>query len=136
VFSLFTIIHFFTQKENKKIVFRKEIVLLIIPFFIVLFTSFFYWEEKDVFKPLYNALYYLIFPLTFIFTPQEFFSKEKVQSYLTVLKISCLIVAIGFLFSFLYYYSVDDFFSIKYNVSAFRDFVYNEIPFFRIHPTY
>jgi O-antigen ligase len=136
VFSLFTIIHFFTQKENKKIIFRKEIVLLVIPFFIVLFTSFFYWGEKSVFKPLDNALYYLIFPLTFMFTPQEFFSKEKVQSYLTVLKISCLIVAIGFVFSFLYYYSVDDFFSIKYNVSAFRDFVYNEIPFFRIHPTY
>jgi O-antigen ligase len=136
VFSLFTIVHFFIQKENKAVVFKKEMVLLTIPFFIVLFTSFFYWEEKSVFKPLDNALYYLIFPLAFIFTPQEFFSKERVQSYLTILKISCLIVTIGFILSFLYYYSIDDFFSIKYNVSAFRDFIYNEIPFFRIHPTY
>jgi len=136
VFSLFTILQFFIPKEKKAVVFKKEMVLLSIPFFIVLFTSLFYWEEKDVFKPLDNALYYLIFPLTFIFAPQEFFTKEKVQSYLTILKISCLIVAIGFILSFFYYYSINDFFSIKYNVSAFRDFVYHEIPFFKIHPTY
>ncbi|MBF0694114.1 MAG: O-antigen ligase family protein [Flavobacterium sp.] len=87
-------------------------------------------------KPIRHGLFFLLFPIVFSAIPAEYFSREKLQFYFEVLKNSCAVVAVGYLVAFLVYYDYDDFFVFRYGIPKFRDFVYYEIPFFKIHPTY
>ena len=107
-----------------------------IPFWIVFFTCLIYYKNPDDLLPIKNALFFALFPIVFLLIPLVHFTKEKVNLYLTIFKNTCLIIAIGYIGAFLYYYDFSDFFVFQYGIPKFRDFVYYEVPFFKIHPTY
>ncbi|CAM3957717.1 O-antigen ligase family protein [Flavobacterium jumunjinense] len=122
--------------QTKKFSLNKEILIFTIPFLIVLFVSVIKFESLNDLKPLQNALLFLIFPVLFFNIPKKHFSLEKINLYFEILKYTLLIIALTYYFSFFYYYDFNDLFVYKYNIPKFRDYIYNEIPFFKIHPTY
>lgn len=122
--------------KTKKILINKEILLFTIPFWIVLIVSIFNFKTLTDLKPINNVLLFLIFPIVFFNIPKIFFTTEKLNLYFEILKYTLLIIALTYYFSFFYFYDFKDIFTSKYNIPKFRDFIYNEIPFFKIHPTY
>lgn len=127
---------FFTLASKNYKIRNREILYFTIPFWIILVTSLFYIHSIHNFRPIKNALYFLLFPLVFYYIPTVHFTKEKIRFYLNILKNVCLIVAIGYLIAFFWYYDFADLFLLKYEIPKFRVFVYEEISFFKIHPTY
>lgn len=114
---------------------NRQLFFLSIPFFaIVLRGSAGTFPES--LAPAQHALFFLVFPIVFTLLPSAAFSREKVNLYMHIFRNCCALVAIGYILLFLYYYDYRDFFVYQYNVPHFRDFVYNETPFFKIHPTY
>lgn len=113
-----------------------KMLIYTIPFWILLLFSLIYFDSLKSLKPARHGLLFLIFPIIFALIPKIYFSKEKLNFYMHILRNSCLLIAIGFLIAFLYKYDFSDFFVYKYQIPKFRDFVYNEITFFKIHPTY
>lgn len=107
-----------------------------IPFWIVLFTSLFYFGEKNWYNNINNAIPFLIYPFAFFLIPIENFNSDDIKKYLRITKLSCLIIFFTFIITFIYKYSIEDFFVIEYQISKFRDFVYNDSSVFKIHPTY
>lgn len=119
----------YTLKNN-------EVLLFSIPFGILILFGIIHFSGSETLNPIKNGLFFLLFPITFAFIPSVHFSKEKIKFYLEILKNGCFIIAIGYIIGFLYVYNFSDFFVFKYEIPKFRDFVYNEISFFKIHPTY
>lgn len=113
-----------------------KVLYLTLPFWIITVFSLLRMELVENLVAINHALFFLLFPVVFSLIPKEFFSGEKVNLYLTLLKNTCLIIAVSYVVAFLYKYDFSDFFVYQYNIPKFRDFVYSEIPFFRIHPTY
>ena len=115
----------------------KKIFLFTIPFWIVLINCLCFFKDfpKDI-LPITNASLFLFFPLVFYYIPTIHFTQEKINFYLEILKNVCLIMAVGYIASFLYYHDFSDFFVFRYGIPKFRDFVYYEVTFFKIHPTY
>jgi len=107
-----------------------------IPFWIILITSVFYFGQNNWYDSIQNALPFLIYPLSFFLIPNQYFENNLITKYLIITKVSCIIILTTFIVTFIYYYSLQDFFKIDYQISKFRDFAYNETPFFKIHPTY
>lgn len=132
--SINTILYSIITKSYKS--FDKRIVVFTIPFWVLLFFCVVYFDSVKSLKPARQGLFFLLFPIIFSLIPKVYFSKEKIYSYITILRYSCLIIAFGFIVAFLYKYDFSDFFVYKYDIPKFRDFVYNEITFFKIHPTY
>ena len=132
--SINTVIHSIVTKSYKN--FNYQNFYYCIPFFIVfVFISFDFFSKGNL-KQLNRALFFLLFPIIFSLIPKSYFAKEKLDFYFTLLKNSCLIIAVGFIIAFLWTYDFADFFVYKYGIPKFRDFVYYEINFFIIHPTY
>jgi O-antigen ligase len=113
-----------------------KILYFTIPFWIIFVNCLFYFNTIDNLRAVKNSLYFLLFPIVFNYIPLVHFSKEKVVFYLNILKNVVAIIAVSYVAAFLYYYDFSDFFVYKYAIPKFRDFIYNEIPFFKIHPTY
>lgn len=133
--SVNTIIYNILTKSYKKN-FQWSTLYYCIPFFVVLFFVMIDSLSKENLKHLNHALFFLLFPIIFTLIPKTYFSEKKLDSYFKILRSSCLIIAVGFVAAFLYKYDFSDFFVYKYGIPKFRDFVYYEIPFFVIHPTY
>jgi O-antigen ligase len=134
-FIILTIAGIIYSVQARQKFINKELLFFTIPFFIVLIRCVFD-PAPDALAPVKNTLFFLLFPFTFSLLPNEVFTGRKITFYLTVLKNCCAAVAIGYIILFLYYYDFKDFFIYKYKIPHFRDFVYNETPIFRIHPTY
>lgn len=115
---------------------NKNLLVLTLPFWIIFFVCLTRFENFESLNPINHGLFFLLFPIIVSFIPQEHFAKEKIKFYLEILKNSCLLMAIGYIVTFLYYYDFSDFFVYVYAIPKFRDFVYYEMPFFKIHPTY
>lgn len=115
---------------------RKEFLFLTIPFWIILVRSCFDLPAPESFSHVKNALFFLLFPIVFAYLPGSLFTEKKIAQYLFILKNICAVISVSYLLLFLYYYEFADFFRFTYNIPKFRDFVYNEVPFFKIHPTY
>ncbi len=113
-----------------------KVIFLTIPFWIILLFSLIYYDSSHFGNSLNHGLLFLFFPIVFSLIPKTYFTAEKLNLYFSILKISCLIIAGGFVILFLMKYDYKDFFVYKYDIPKFRDFVYNEITFFKIHPTY
>lgn len=134
VLSINTIWYSILTKSYKS--FDKKILVLTIPFWILLFFCIAYFDSAKSLKPVRQGLFFLLFPVIFSLIPTTYFSKEKINFYISILRYTCLIIAFGFIAAFLYKYDFSDFFVYQYDIPKFRDFVYNEITFFKIHPTY
>jgi O-antigen ligase len=113
ILSINTLIYSIISKSYKQFDFK--ILYLTIPFWIAIVFSFIRFDGFQSLKPINHTFFYL---------------------YFTILKNSCLLIAIGFIAAFLYKYDCKDFFVYRYDIPKFRDFIYNEITFFKIHPTY
>lgn len=129
-----TIIYIYQKKKFEKP--KKEILILTIPFWIILISSILRFEDFKSLKPIGNSLFFLLFPLVFNYIPSNNFTTDKIYKYLTLLKNVCVLIIISYIFAFFYKYTIYDFFIVSNNISKFRDFIYNEITFFKIHPNY
>jgi len=136
LFILLAIHTFYLSFKSKTFVFSKQMFLLTIPFWIVFFSSLLWYSNFSDLQPVNNALYFLVFPLVFFNIPKHFFSTEKLNFYFEVLKYVVLIISISFFLAFFYFYDFEHLFQYRYNIPKFRDFIYYEIPIFKIHPTY
>jgi hypothetical protein len=132
--SVFVITAKFLQKEKIKI--TRETFFLTIPFWIVLITSFFSnnWDESII--HINHALLFLVFPLVFSLIPKENFSLQKINLYIEILKILCLLIALLYVFSFFYHFPLNKINEVSYNNSLFRNYIYNDFNLFIIHPAY
>ena len=101
LFCLLTLLNYLFIEKQKSPYLKKEVVLLTLPFFLITITGIFYFDETGSFKPVSNAVYYLIFPAFFYIAPEKYFTSEKIKCYLNLLKISCVIVIIGFIVAYL-----------------------------------
>lgn len=122
--------------KNKSCYLNKSFLLLTIPFWIILVTCLIWYSKKEDLKPVENSLFFLFFPIVLLNIPKSFFSKEKLNLYFEILKYVCAIVCVGYFIAFFFYYDYEQLFQYQYNIPKFRDFIYNEISFFKIHPTY
>lgn len=129
-----TVLYSVATKSYKN--FNFKILYLTIPFWIIGVFSLLRMELVENLGAINHALFFLLFPIVFSLIPEEFFSNKKIDLYLTIFKNTCLVIAISYIVAFLYKYDFSDFFVYQYNIPKFRDFVYSEIPFFKIHPTY
>lgn len=129
-----TIIYVVKNKKNQLP--KKQILYLTIPFWIVLVSSLFHFKSLNSLKPVGNAMFFLLFPLVFNYIPLSNFTSIKIEKYLTLLKNVCLFIIFFYFIAFFYNYTIYDFFIVSNNVSKFRNFIYNEITFFKIHPNY
>jgi hypothetical protein len=134
VLAINTII-FLIQKRKFKLP-QKEYLFLTIPFWIVLVVSLIRFDNLEEMKPITSVLFFLILPLIFNYIPADNFTSQRIRMYLTILKNVCLFIIIYYIFSFFYNYTIYDFFIVSNNISKFRDFIYNEISVFKIHPNY
>ncbi|RTY99100.1 O-antigen ligase domain-containing protein [Flavobacterium sp. RSP49] len=110
--------------------------LLTIPFWIILVNSVFVNTFGKSITPLQHALFFLIIPVFFSLIPKQFFTLEKINSYLTILKKTCLLIAVIYIFSFFINRPSSEFFVVFQNVSSFRNYIYYDFTLFTIHPTY
>ncbi|WP_310379661.1 O-antigen ligase family protein [Flavobacterium sp.] len=123
--------------SSKKFKFKtRKVLLFTIPFWILILFTHIDFSNPKTLIPINNGLFFLLFPITFSYIPKIHFSKEKIIFYLEIVKNTCFIIAISYIVGFLYKYNFSDFFVFKYEIPKFRDFVYNEVSFFKIHPTY
>lgn len=122
----------------KKIIsfFTLDTLKFTVPFWIVLCTSIYCIGQENWYEAINNALPFLIYPLAFFLIPKDYFTSDLVVKYFKISKISCTIILFFYIGTFLYYYTLTDFFEINYRISKFREFVYNETSYFKIHPTY
>jgi O-antigen ligase len=110
--------------------------LLTIPFWIIVVNSAFANNFNNSIPHLQHALFFLIIPVFFSLIPKQFFTLEKINSYITVLKNTCLLIAIIYISSFFSNHSSKDFLVVFQNVSSFRNYIYYDFNLFVIHPTY
>lgn len=122
--------------QKKTFNFNINSLFLILPFCIILIHSLLWYSSPEDLKPIKNGLYFILFPLVFLNIPRTLFSKEKLNFYFEILKYVVLIICFGYFLAFFYFYDYEHLFQYRYNIPKFRDFVYYEIPFFKIHPTY
>lgn len=121
---------------NKKFILNAKVMVFTIPFWIILINNLLDFENINGFLPAKNAILFLIIPVLFANIPESNFSEKKVNFYFKILQYTLFVIAITYYCSFFYYYDFKDLFVYKYKIPKFRDFIYNEVPFFKIHPTY
>ena len=111
-------------------------LLLTIPFWIILFCSFFSDNIPVSAIHIQHALFFLIIPVFFSLIPKENFTSKKIDLYIWILKITCILIAVIYVVFFFYHHSISDFFIVFQNVSKFRNFIYYDFKLITIHPTY
>ena len=114
----------------------KQAAILSIPFWIISISCLLRGTFFDNLKDINHALFFLLFPIVFGLIPSLYFSKERIALYISILKNACLIICFGYILSYFVNHSLEEFRQVEYNISSFRDYVYSEIGFFKIHPTY
>ncbi|WP_348812041.1 O-antigen ligase family protein [Flavobacterium maritimum] len=129
-----TIIYKISVKDYRFL--EPKTILLTIPFWIILINSIFSTNFQKSIPHIQHALFFLIIPIFFSLIPKEFFNTQKINLYITVLKITCLLIAIIYVISFFINFSIGEFFVVFQNVSSFRNYIYYNFNLFRIHPTY
>ena len=82
-----TIIYKIASKDYKMP--EAKIYLLTLPFWIILISSFFSSDFQKSMVHIQHALFFLIIPIFFSLIPKEFFTWKRLNSYLSILKITC-----------------------------------------------
>jgi len=129
-----TLIYSILSKSYNQI--NRKVFLLTIPFWIIVCRSFLTTDLKESLNHIQHALLFLIIPLFFSLIPNEFFSKRKINLYISFLKFTCLAIAIIYVIGFFINHTIEEFFIVYQHVSRFRNFVYSDFTLFKIHPTY
>lgn len=133
IFSLFTIIHYFQSKLN--VGEFKKFSLHFIPFFIVLISSLFF-SIKENLPEINKVLLFLLMPIIFYIADNNFFTEKKINHYLNFMIIACLVLIVFYITLFYHEHNLSGFFRSKRNSSFFRDFIYDDVKIFNIHPAY
>ncbi len=134
VLCLNTLLYAISKKDYKS--FNAKALWLTIPFWIILFRSFFSDNYLESINHISHSLFFLIIPITFFAIPKEFFRFDKINLYLFVLKNVCLIIALIYVICFLINVPAWKYEIVSQNISVFRDYVYSDFKIFVIHPTY
>lgn len=113
-----------------------KVFFLTIPFWIISITSIFSSNYTDSLIHIKHSLLFLFFPIVFSLIPIHFFSKDKINLYMAVLKNTCLIIAIIYIYNYFDNVSFREFDTVIYSVSSFRNYIYYKFTLFIIHPTY
>lgn len=113
-----------------------KIYLLTIPFWIILFRNLFSNDFHNSMIHMQHALFFLIIPIFFSLIPKEFFTLNRLNNYIAILKNTCLLIGIIYIVSFFIYNPANEFFVVFQNVSGFRSYIYEDFRLFVIHPTY
>lgn len=129
-----TIVYKISAKEYNFL--EPKTLLLTIPFWIILISAVFSSDFQKSVSHIQHALFFLIIPVFFSLIPKEFFNRQKINLYITVLKITCLSIAIIYIVAFFLNNPFDKFFVVFQNVSSFRDYIYFNFKLIVIHPTY
>jgi hypothetical protein len=111
-------------------------ILLTIPFWIILLNSFFSSDFQKSAPHIQHALFFLLIPVVFSLIPLEFFNRQRLNLYITVLKNTCLLIGIIYIICFFMDHSIKEFFVVFQHVSSFRNYIYYDFKLFKIHPTY
>lgn len=135
-FILLTLNTIVSSIKKKTFSFNLNSFFLVLPFCIILIHSLLWFSNADDLKPIKNGLYFLLFPMVFLNIPKGYFTTEKLNFYFEILKNVVFFVSISYFFMFFYFYDFEDLFQYRYNIPKFRDFIYYEVPLFKIHPTY
>lgn len=135
-FILLTLNTIVSSIKKKTFSFNLNSFFLVLPFCIILIHSLLWFSNADDLKPIKNGLYFLLFPMVFLNIPKGYFTTEKLNFYFEILKNVVFFVSISYFFMFFYFYDFVDLFQYRYNIPKFRDFIYYEVPLFKIHPTY
>ena len=86
--------------------FESKTLLLTIPFWIIFFRSLFSDNFAISAEHIQHSLFFLIIPVFFSLIPSKFFDTQKLNLYMMVLKLTCLLIAIIYIISFFYDYSI------------------------------
>lgn len=129
-----TIIYKISVKEYHFL--NLKTLLLTIPFWIILIRSSFSDNFHNNIPHIQHGLLFLIIPIFFSLIPNIFFNKKKLDLYISILKNTCLLIAVIYVFGFFTTKSLNDLFVVFQNVSTFRNYIYSEFKLFIIHPTY
>jgi O-antigen ligase len=122
--------------SNDFVFFKRKTILLTIPFLIITFFSLFSTNFKISFAHINHSLLFLLIPIVFSLIPKKIFSLEKLNLYFTTLKILCLLIAIVYIISFFVNNPLWKFNIEFHSESSFRNYIYNDFKWFKIHPTY
>ena len=123
------------SSRDFKFIERKQL-FLIIPFLIISVFSVFSTNAKISLVHINHSLLFLIVPVIFSLIPKEMFSLEKLHLYFNTLKNLCLLIAFIYIISFFLNNPVWKFNIEFHNESPFRNYIYNDFKWFKIHPTY
>lgn len=129
-----TIIYVISSRDYTN--FKFQTLLLTIPFWIVLLNSVCSDNFKNSATHIQHSILFLIMPVLFSAIPNEFFNKNKINLYISVLKNTCLIISIVYVVSFFINVPSWQYNVVFNNESRFRYHIYNDFKLFVIHPTY
>ncbi len=129
-----TIFYKISVKEYR--FFNIDTLLLTLPFWIILVRSLFSNNFQQNIPHIQHALFFLIIPIFFSLIPISFFTKQKLDFYIDIIKNTCLIIALTYTISFFATKSLSELFIVFQNVSTFRNYIYSDFNLFIIHPTY
>lgn len=129
-----TLLYCFTAKSFSS--FEFKYLILTIPFWLILTNSFFSKNLNVSIIHIQHSLIFLIIPIVFSLIPKDFFTYQKLNFYLSILKNTCAIIAIIYIVSYFVNNPLWKFDAIYQNDSTFRNYIYSEFKLFVIHPTY
>ncbi len=113
-----------------------KIILLTIPFWIIVFTSMFSTNINLSLSHINHGLLFLLIPLVFTYIPKEIFTEKRMELFIFSLKNIGLAMAVIYLSKYFIDTPAWRFSMNFYNESTFRNYVYKEFTWFKIHPTY
>ncbi len=119
--------------RHKKAFFDKRLWFFFIPFFIVLTDTIL---RGGIFDSINKTLFFVFFPAIFCNIPNRFFSDKNINLYSRILQVSAMFVCTSYVVQFFIDYDYADLFTFHYNVPKFRHYIYFEMKYFAIHPTY
>lgn len=129
-----TLLYCFTAKSFSS--FEFKYLILTIPFWLILTNSFFSNNLNVSIIHIQHSLIFLIIPVVFSLIPKDYFTYQKLNFYLSILKNTCAIIAIIYIVSYFVNNPLWKFDAIYQNDSTFRNYIYSEFKLFVIHPTY
>lgn len=113
-----------------------KVFFLTIPFWIVVCTSIFTTNIYLSLTHVNNALLFLLIPITFTYIPKEIFTEKRLEFFIFSLKNIGLSIAIIYITKYFIDIPAWKFTMNFYNESTFRNYIYNDFNWFKIHPTY
>lgn len=113
--------------------FDKNLLFFLLPFIAVIIDVAL---RGQSFEPISKVLFFLFFPFIFSNISTHLFSDNNLILFTRALQVSTLLVCCSYIIQFFIDFDFADLFTYHYNVPKFRHYIYSEMRFFKIHPTY